>query len=81
MDGHNSIKLGFYYKQVVRASFARPLCKAALGGKKNTIGKKTMQKKESKYRCLAYHWYQWSTVPREVSSLKSIGLYLLRCYF
>ena len=42
MDGHNSIKLGFYYKQVVRASFGRPLCKAALGGKKNTIGKKTM---------------------------------------
>ena len=41
MDGHNSIKLGFYYKQVVRASFGGPLCKAALGGKKNMIGKKT----------------------------------------
>ena len=42
MDDQNSIKLGFYYKQVVRASFGGPLCKAALGGKKNTIGKKTM---------------------------------------
>ena len=44
MDGHNSIKSGFYYKQVVRASFGRPLCKAALGGKKNTIGRRPCKK-------------------------------------
>ena len=34
MDGQNSIKLGFYYKQVVRASFGGPLTKATMEGKK-----------------------------------------------
>ena len=46
MDGHNSIKLGFYYKQVVRASFGRPLCKAALGGKKKYERQKDHVKKK-----------------------------------
>ena len=46
MDGQNSIKLGFYYKQVVRASFGRPLCKAALGGKKYDRQKDHVKKRK-----------------------------------